>query len=184
MRYSYSVSERYAKALFLESLKLEVKDRILSEIEFLSSLINESEEFRYFIENASISTQSKNSFFKQFLNSNGFSDLMINFFNLIVRGRREVFLIGIFDRYRDFCLAHANKVRVVLITSYSLDSKTLDEVTKVISCLPFMKGFAPLIKNKVDASTLGGFIVDCESLGIRYDSSLSGSLGVLRKVLI
>ena len=179
MQSFHAVSKRYSKSLFLEALKLNIQDEVLSEVEVLSDAFDASEDLQGFVKDPSLSVGAKISFFTDFLQSRRFSDLMIDFFDVVVTNRREALLKDMFDLYHTFFLEHTRTRRIVLTSSRPLDDDTRNLVSQSIEKLSFMKGFKPLIDYKVDASIVGGFIVESVYLGIRYDDSITGTLGEL-----
>jgi F-type H+-transporting ATPase subunit delta len=171
------ISVRYARALFETAMDQKKVERINSDMLLLIESIKINE-FKIFLENPVIFPSKKlalfNSIFQDKLDA-----LTIDFFKLLTRNKRELYLSAIARNFRRMAGEFLGIKAVDLVTAFSPDVKLVQNISDIISTIFKAK---VEITEKIDPEIIGGFIVTVE--GLQYDASISTKLNNIKKDLI
>jgi F-type H+-transporting ATPase subunit delta len=171
------ISVRYAKALFQTALEKNIAEKIKSDMLLLiaSSKILE---FKHFLENPVIFPSKKQELFNHVFKDK-VNDLTLDFFKLLTKNKRELFLSTIAINYKDLADKHFGIKAVELITAFKAEEKLLSDVSAIMSKIFKAK---IEINKKTDPDIIGGFVLTVE--GVQYDASVSHKLNNVKKDLL
>ncbi len=172
------VAKRYAKAVF--ELAIENKALEDTEKEFLQieDSIKGNSELEDFLVNPLISHIKKSKIVEE-LYKGRVSDLTFRFLILIAKKGRLAALSEIINYFKRFVLVYRNQVEGELLSAVSLSGEQVSQIRKIIEN---MTGKVVLLKEKIDADILGGFVVRVEDKLI--DMSVRNILEELKKKLV
>jgi len=172
------IARRYAKALY----ELAVEQRIIDEIERdfneISDLLSANEEFQEFLSNPLIHEKKKYDVLKEIF-SDRLHELTFNFLLMVNEKKRIELLTDIIDEFRRLMLEHRNEVEGELISAIDLET---EQVSKIIDNIETMIGKSVSLKQQIDRSIIGGFVVRVQDLVI--DNSIRYQLNKLREQLV
>lgn len=169
-------ASRYAKALLNLSLENNKIDNVYSDIVSLSKTIEGSTELQTLLKSPIVNGEKKQEIFKS-LFGGSFSELSINYINLLIGKNRESLLPEITTQFIAQFKSHKNIVTAEVTSAIKLTP----ELTKKVLTLVKHDGEVEIIE-KVDASLIGGFIVKVGDKQI--DASIAKKFKDLRKEII
>lgn len=172
------VSKRYAKALFELAKEQNKLDKIYSDFRELDKLAGEHGEFHDFIINPLISKATKYQVVKQLFESR-FDDLAYRFLLLINEKNRISLLPEMIERFDALLLEHRNQVEGEVVSAVELSGSQIGTIQKNIEDLI---GKTVILKQRLDADVLGGFVVKVQDIII--DNSVRYQLSRLREKLL
>ena len=174
----YRIANRYAKSLIGLAQQQNILDAVYNDMQSLLKTISENVSLENLLKNPIVHSDKKMSILKQIFEKN-FNKLSIDFFNIIVRKRRESFMKVIansfINQYNDI-----NKItRATVKTAVAISDATQKQI---INFLQKESGMKVELKNIVEPELIGGMIVQ---MGDRmYDASIAGKLNQARKELL
>ena len=166
---------RYAKAAISSAKDANKTKDINNDMQLIASTINESAELRAFLNNPTTKADAKlnviNSLFGSKINSitNGIIKLLVSNKRLNLLPFVAKQYIMLFDKEQGVEIA---KVTTAIELTDELKIKVLEKVKEVT-------GKEAIIKNIIDESIIGGFILQVGDK--QYDASISGKLVNLRR---
>jgi ATP synthase F1 delta subunit len=165
--------------------QLAAKDaaRLESELSDLKDQIDNSFDLKMFFDDASIPTGEKITIVKEVFSD--WSDVFLGFIVLLIEHDAIEFLDKIIEDYRKILTKNEELGFVSVISAKPMTKDQLDEIgTKIISLETGDKKSKKMqIKNRINPSLLGGFILDFNH-GKILDASLAGRLAKMKKGLI
>jgi F-type H+-transporting ATPase subunit delta len=151
---STAVASRYAKALMELAVEQGNLDSVAGDMNFLSEAGEGSHDFELLIASPLVRGDKKIKIFEKIFDQ--FEESTMAFIRLITKNRREYLLLEIAASFGRQVKEHKGIVPVTLISAHKLDDSSknliLDKVSSVING-------APEIKEEIDESIIGGFIV-------------------------
>jgi F-type H+-transporting ATPase subunit delta len=172
------VANRYAKSLMELALESNQLDAVRADMKSIQQVCKENREFDLFLNSPVIKTDKKlaviNEVFKDKI-----SKLTLSFLTLITSKHRESLFEPIAAAFDEQYKVNKNIFTAVVTSASGLDAATRQKVTDLVKAQ--MKGEVELIE-KVDASTIGGFILRIGDNQI--DKTVSRQLSNLKKELI
>ena len=164
-----TASIRYAKALFQLAIGDNMEKEILMDLQLVSNLLKTEESLKQLINNPTVKQNVKIRVFKRLFNQK-LNTISINFLTLVLKKGREIFLIDIVNKYEEIYNQH-KKISVVEVMSAQPIAETLKEKIKEKTSVD---GGSVQLKEKVDRSLLGGFIIKRGDL--QYDATIRKKL--------
>ena len=177
MNYS-AITVRYAKALFqLAKEEGKLKD-IMSNIEGVVSIIEESPEFSELLENPVLKASDKSKIVLNIFEGK-IEEVVIRFIQLLIQNKRETHLPEVCRYFNKLYKAEQGIQEALITTSQALDSATKDDIIKEIS-----KKFGNNleVKEEVNPGIIGGFKLRIEDKEI--DASIATKLTKIKRELI
>ncbi len=171
------VAKRYAKAIFELAVENKVLENTEKELLQIEENIKSNSELEDFLINPLISHMKKAEIMEK-LYSGRVSDLTYRFLILVSKKGRLSVLREIIEYFRRFVLVYRNQVEGELLSAVSLDKEQVSQIRKIIEN---MTGKIVLLKEKIDADILGGFVVRVEDKLI--DMSVRNNLEEMKKKL-
>lgn len=168
----------YAEALFKVAKAENSLDNVEEELSRLKKLLSKSGELKEFIHNARIDTSEKKGALIEVLGKDT-TLITLNFLNLIIDQNRQRELPGIIDEYFNLTSSFRNKITAYVISSVPLTEDLIREMEKMLSNLA---GKEVLIKNEVDESIIGGFIIRIKEKVL--DASIQGQFRKLKEKIV
>ncbi len=171
------VAKPYARALYEAAIEQNVLASTTGDIEQLQELIEQSEEFRQFIDTPLLSPQFKSDTFQE-LFADSLSPLTVNFFKLLALKQRERHLVAIMDAFSDIADAAAGRVVAQVTTAVPI---TEDQEQHFIRQLSSLSGKQVRLETETNEQLKGGFIVQLGDTV--FDASVTTQLQRLKEQL-
>lgn len=168
----------YAEALFKVAKAENSLDNVEEELSRLKNLLSKSGELKEFIHNARIDTSEKKGALIEVLGKDT-TLITLNFLNLIIDQNRQRELPEIIDEYFNLTSSFRNKITAYVISSVPLTEDLIREMEKMLSNLARKD---VLIKNEVDESIIGGFIIRIKEKVL--DASIQGQFRKLKEKIV
>lgn len=172
------VAKRYAKALFSLAKDENLLDIVESDLGQIDILLQKSADFTALLSNPLISDRKKVLLVKEIF-AGKTNTLTFNFLNLLAEKKRMSVISDIVEEFKALMLDYSNKVEGELISAVKLSDAQVNEISSKIDGIT---GKTVLLKEKVDSSILGGFVVKVEDWIL--DNSIRYQLSKLRERLI
>lgn len=155
MRQRRRLARRYATALGWLAEERQLLDEVEKDLELVQSLLDGSDEFRFFLRNEQIAVSERCAFLERIFKDE-LQPLTLQFLYLIVRKHRARFLEDIIDAYVDY----ANERRGILVVRVTT-AKELDEMLTETLREGLAKALNAQVRlrSSVDPSLLGGVVV-------------------------
>lgn len=172
------VANRYAKSLMELAVESKQLDAVRADMKTIEQVCAENREFDLFLNSPVIKTDKKlavmSSLFKGKI-----SDLTLSFLNLITSKHRESILHEITKAFEDQYRSDKNIFTAVVTSAKGLDATTKQKVADLIKSQ--LKGEVEIVE-KIDANTIGGFIIRIGDKQI--DKTVARQLSNLKKELL
>jgi len=172
------VAKRYATALFEGAKEQQLLDTVEKEVDVLDKTYREVAEFRQLIDSPVISNKEKlkavDALFAQKLHP-----FVLNFLKLLIRKNRETLLPEIVSYYRDLLDEERGIVRGTVYTVVEMTDEQLNALNEKLNQ---MIGKTVVLTQQVDASLVGGFVVQIKDTVI--DNSIRHQLEKLKERLV
>ncbi|PBQ32000.1 ATP synthase F1 subunit delta [Sphingobacteriaceae bacterium] len=172
------VANRYAKSLMELAVESKQLDAVRADMKTIEQVCAENREFELFLNSPVIKTDKKlvvmSSLFKGKI-----SDLTLSFLNLVTSKHRESIIHEITKAFEDQYRSDKNIFTAVVTSAKGLDATTKQKVADLIKSQ--LKGEVEIVE-KIDANTIGGFIIRIGDKQI--DKTVARQLSNLKKELL
>ncbi|CAI3922109.1 FoF1-type ATP synthase [Commensalibacter communis] len=169
---------RYATALYELAEEERVLNEVVSEVENLLKIINESELLREVLNNPSFDTAQSREIIVSTLKQAGFSQLLQNFVGVIANNRRLASLKSILLAFFALVDFRRGVSTAEVTTAHPLTDKQRAQLKDRLAQVGYNK---VNIQERIDAKLLGGFVI---RIGAQlYDASLKSRLNRLHNVM-
>ena len=171
------ISVRYAKALFELGKEKELIDTFITDIQFVENFCNENGDFWLMLESPVVKTSQKREAVK--LIFSGMLDTMtLNFLDLVVQNRREIYLKDISRNFLALCRKDQGILSAVLTSASEMEWDTKERLSDLLA-----KSFKSKIELKevIDKDIIGGFVIRIEDQ--QLDASVSNQLNQIKREL-
>eukprot|EP00041_Stephanoeca_diplocostata_P018174 m.378918 g.378918 ORF g.378918 m.378918 type:complete len:218 (+) comp20941_c1_seq3:182-835(+) len=159
----FGVEGRYAHGLFSAASKKDVLGKVEKELGTVKGMMADDEVFRSFLETPVLSRADKTASIDKIMQHKKFSEITTNFFKTMAENNRLSSTGPIITAFETLMQSSRNQTACVITSAEALDGKTQTALKKSLS------GFAPgkeiIFSTKVDASILGGLVVE---IGDKY----------------
>ncbi|KAH6784891.1 delta subunit of Mt ATP synthase [Perilla frutescens var. hirtella] len=150
----FGVSGNYASALYIAAVKVNVLDKVESELLSLVEASKKSPTFTQFMKDASITKDTRAKAITDICNQAKFSDITKNFMAVVAEAGRLGHLERMVQRFSELTMAHRGEVKVTVTTV--IEEKELIETLQDI----LGQGKKAKVDQKIDPSILGGLVVE------------------------
>lgn len=173
-----TITVRYAKALYQVGEESKKLDKLKDDIENLSLIIAESNEFLQLLNSPIIKTSDKIKIFKELFAKN-YDALIQNFFELLAKNRREQYLPDMCRNFLQMYKANKGIKEAVITTPKALEKGHNEQILKLLA-----KKFKLNIEltEKVNPDLIGGFKLRIDDQQI--DASIATQLKKIQNELI
>lgn len=169
------VANRYAKALFDLSVEMKLLEEVHEDIKLLLSVCAQNRDFLLMLKSPVINDKKKQAIMKDIFGDK-VQDLLLRFFLVITRNRRESILDVIAEQFIIIYQEFKNIIPTTLTTAIKLDAATRD---KIVNLLGERAEATIEVTEEVDDEIIGGFILEFQSK--QYDASILRKIKNLRK---
>ncbi len=174
------LASRYAKSLLDLAVEQNSLEATLKDMQQLNAICEASHEFELMLESPVVKGDKKLAVLNAVLINQGISELVKAFITLLVNKGREVFLPEIAEAF----IAQYNKLKkirtVKLITATPVNDTIKESIRAKVAT--FMPGDTMKLETAVDASLIGGFVLEVED--VLFDASVKKSLNEVRSKII
>lgn len=167
----------YAEALFELATEKEMVETLLAEFYLLSTLQQESAEFKKILETPVLDNESKCRFLDKVLQPQ-VSFLFLNLLKILLHKCHFDLWPTVFTTYRKLADQKAGRRRAKITTAFALPQQQMEECTSLLRNVLKCQVVAT---NDVDPKIIGGLVIQADDLWI--DASLRGKLEYLRRQL-
>lgn len=171
------ISVRYAKALFQSAKEANKLEEVKSDISLLETAFA-TEGFVRILESPIIKTSEKVKLFKDVF-SKSIGKLSLDFFLLVLRNRREIYLSAMMRNFIHFYKDDMGIKSAELTVSAKISS---EQEKKMIELLKKVYKVKIELQTKISPEIIGGFILKVEDE--QFDASVSTSLSRIEKELL
>eukprot|EP00744_Colponema_vietnamica_P000595 GILI01001046.1.p1 GENE.GILI01001046.1~~GILI01001046.1.p1 ORF type:complete len:218 (-),score=95.40 GILI01001046.1:149-802(-) len=154
----YSLSGRYATALYNAASKKNQLKAVEDELKQLKSLIAGNKSFSQFLVDPSVARPRKAYVVEAVSKKAGFSDVTKNFFRVMAENGRLNNAEEVIKSFEELLASSRNEVEAVITSAQPLSSAQLESVKKSLNSL-LSSGQTVTVSTKVDPSILGGLKV-------------------------
>lgn len=172
------LARRYAKALFELAVERKILDTIQNEVRSFSQSLDDNLQFRLFFFAQDVSKKQKREKIEELMQDR-VSNVFFNFVLVLLKKNREFIFPEIVKEFQSIVDKYHRKMNALAITAQPLDEKSS---SKLKSLLDKTFDADVRIKNDIDASILGGIVVNVE--GHVFDGSLQSQLARLKDDLV
>jgi F-type H+-transporting ATPase subunit delta len=167
---------RYAKAIFEIAIEENAIENVFNDMNVIYSLSNDSLDFRNLLTNSQIKYQDKKNAILSLIES--YSGLTVKLIDLLINNKRVYIVNDIAKSFIQLYNRHNDIKEAVVITATPIN-KDLEE--KILSKINVADIKSINLKNIVDPSILGGFIIRFD--GKEYNASVKQNLNNLKTEL-
>ena len=173
-----TITVRYAKALYQVGHETNTTESIHSDITMLLTALKESTEFTDLLSSPVVKASKKIRIFSVLFDGK-IDPVTINFFNLLVKNKREQFLLEMCLSYNEFYKEKKGIKETILTTSKPLDNTSKKDIQEFLK-----KKFKLNIEliEQVNPEIIGGFKLRIDDQQI--DASISSKLRKIENELV
>lgn len=171
------IAENYANSLFKVALDVDMIAETERQLDLLATMLQSSAKIAKYLTAKVNNNQEKQSLLKKLADQAGFTEILVNFLQLLVKNHRFDLLTEITDYFKKQVRNRQNIKQVEIIAAKRLSESELKLVTDFLS--KQLEQELELVL-KIDASLLGGVVIKYDSNYIDY--SISGALGKIKKI--
>lgn len=170
-----AVAERYAGALFSVAQEKGLMDEIEQELKDILEALDASPDFRRVFYHPQVSTSLKKQIIKEAFGAE-VNEYALNFINVVLDARREVFFKDIVTEYTRLVNETRNVVEVMITSAVEVPSDSKDNLVEALSKVT---GKDVRVAYELKPEILGGLVI---RIGNRViDSSITRQLERLRE---
>ena len=173
-----AIAVRYARAIFSLAQEKEILDSIKNDMELISNVCNNSNDFNLLLKSPVARTSQKIQLISEIF-KNKVHPVTLNFLLLITRNNRETFIPDIARNALDFIRREKNIKTAVLTTAVEIDKSVITEIEKT---LEKELGGKIELTSRINSDIIGGIILRVNDK--QMDASVSTQLKNLRKDLL
>lgn len=166
---------RYAKTLFLCALEADLADSVMNDLKIIHSVIMQKD-FIAMMRSPIVITSIKKSIFSSLFLSK-VNLLTMNFLNLLIQQKREIYIDRIIRYYHRLYNKHKGIKTAVITLPVKIDSAMRE---KFIHILRDVFKSEIELSEKVRPEIIGGFILNVDDE--QYDASIKSSLYKLKRI--
>lgn len=170
-----SLARRYCRALFQLAKEAGQEEAVGVEIEQFNTAYSRSE-LHQVLSNPAFGVDVRKKILSQVMQSQQFSSLTVRFLSLLLERDRLPHLAGILSCYRRSLNQAKGRVEAKVVSAAALDDSMVERVR---AQLRGISGKEVVLQQEVDASLLGGLLVELE--GKVYDGSVRTQLEKMKQ---
>ena len=172
------VASRYSKALLELAVEKSELEKVSADVATLKAAVLGSRDLELLLASPIVKTDKKQAILNEVFKGE-FSPIFEEFVSLITKNGRESILTAICDKFEKDVLEHKGIVEAEVTTAVALADA---DKAKLVASLKTQLGKEVILKEHVDASTIGGMKLFVG--GYQIDNTVSGKLRALRNQLI
>ena len=172
------IATRYAQALYFITKERGLTDIVYEQLGVLQKALEKDNSLIVFLVAPNVTDEQKQSALKNIFGSR-FEKLLVEFFLLVARKRRESYLLEIIQEYHKLVADKKGFLQVTVTTAHTLSA---DQRQKLIEKLQTKTGKKVELTEKIDRDIIGGLRVQLKDETI--DGAVSASLERLKQKLI
>ena len=165
------VAGRYVSAIFPMAVTAKKDAALLKELESFGEMIDSSDALNRFMNNPSITRDTKTAALEDVLKNAKASPLMRKFMALLAKENRLNIFREVVDIYKKTLAKHLDQLPVIVTSAEPLKKPTLTKIQKMVQ---EALGRDVQLESREDASILGGLTLTVGSMF--YDYSVAGRL--------
>ncbi|MCR4437118.1 MAG: F0F1 ATP synthase subunit delta [Clostridiales bacterium] len=173
------VEKRYAEALIGISEKNGEIDAYQEDLQEITSLFNQDEEFRFFLLNPEIAVSSKKAVVEK-LWEGAIRKEVLNFLKLILDKDRVKYLPGILEEYIRLADKRKNILSITIFSAAPLEPMQIEKIKAKYKQL--YNASDVKVETKVDETLVGGIRVQAGDKVV--DGTIKGRLASLKDILV
>ena len=166
---------RYAKAFYIDSSEGNNTEAIVNAIHEIQSVLKDSRDLQAALKSPIVTaTQKENILLEVF---KALPEQVIQFLRLVVRNQRAALLLEITNAFVQLHEDTQGIKTARVISATALEKESTEKIKNIAKTLSGGKTIA--IENQIDASLLGGFVLQIDDL--QYNASLSNQFNNLKR---
>ncbi|TID19243.1 hypothetical protein CANINC_003814 [Pichia inconspicua] len=178
----FGLDGTYATALFTAAAKESSIEKTFQSVEKLNAAVKEDEKLAEILSNPALSFGSRKEVISTLQSTLKLDKTTVNLLNVLSENNRLGLFPQIAKQFGVLNSAHNGVIEATVVSAKSLDSKTIQRLTKAIQGSKFVgQGKTLKITNEVNPDILGGLIVEVGDNTV--DLSVSAKVTKLNKVL-
>ncbi|GMG31716.1 unnamed protein product [Ambrosiozyma monospora] len=178
----FGLDGTYATALFTASAKDSSISKTFTSVDKLNKTIAEDSKVNAILGNPALSLDSRKEVVSVLSQQLRLDNVTSNLLNVLAENNRLYLFPNIAAQFSVLNDAHNGVVEATVVSAKSLDSRTLNRLSRAISNSKYVgSGKTLKIKNEVNPDILGGLIVEVGEKTV--DLSVSAKVNKLNKVL-
>ncbi|KAL1827940.1 hypothetical protein DCAR_0207150 [Daucus carota subsp. sativus] len=155
----YGISGNYSSALYIAATKLNLLDKVESELlDFLEASKN-TPTFALFMKDLSVRKDTRVKAITDICTHAKFSEVTRNFLVVLAENGRLPHLENITKRFTELTMAYRGEVKAIVTTVIELPAEEEKELKETLQSL-IGKGKKVHLEQKIDPSILGGIVVE------------------------
>jgi len=166
---------RYAKAILHLSLDLKKADAVNTDMKLIVSTVEDNNDLQIVLNSPVIKTEAKKSTLIAVFDKK-IDDTSLGLINLLIENKRLPLLPEVAKQYTILYDTHKGSQEAEVITAIPL---TADLEEKVLAKVKEITGKKVNLKNSIDPTIIGGFILRVGDK--QFDASISGKMNNLRR---
>ncbi len=170
------IASRYAASLLELAEKQNQVDQVIDDLKGFKKAVSENRDFELMLKSPIITSEKKQAIMQQ-IYSGKVQGSTMDFFNLVVKKKREMFLPEIAEAFQDLYNKKNHIAAATLTTAVPATEQIMAEVNRVIK--ENTNAQKVDLKTKIDPSLIGGFILRFEDK--QYDASIATKLVRMKK---
>jgi len=171
------VSKRYALALFEAGLDLNKLDEFYKDLQLLKSVFEEEKKLLNILHHPKITRGEKRKIIDAIFKDKVALEI-VNFLYILIDKRREKYILGIIDHYKEEFYENKSIVKVVAITAIPMVEQSKSRLETVLAN-KLNKEIE--LTNEIDSTILGGVLLQVENK--LMDGTIKGQLQAIGKAI-
>ena len=151
-----TISGRYAQTLFIASSQAGDLFNVYSDMLYLTSLYEKSEQFQTFAANAGLNSNQLFTFSSELANCGSFCKTSLAFLDLLAKNKRYMYVNDIAKKYVRAYHMLTKEEKITIISASDLNSSQKEQVKEAIKANPENSNKTFIIDFSVNPSIVGG----------------------------
>ncbi|KAJ3178906.1 ATP synthase F0 subcomplex subunit OSCP atp5 [Geranomyces variabilis] len=176
----HGIEGRYATALYSAAVKKNQLEAVERDLSSVAAALKKDAELKFSLESPMVNKHQKKALVAK--SFKGINETTKNFFDVLAENGRLDQTTKVLASFTELMGAHRKEVSVTVISAKELDSSTSKKLQTILSKSNLIEKDAKLIvNNKIDASILGGLVIDFGDKTI--DLSVASKINKLNRLL-
>jgi F-type H+-transporting ATPase subunit O len=155
----YGIPGRYAAALYAAAVKASALDKVEKELAQISGLMTDSKDFRNFVLDPSVPSETRVEGLNAILGKMGASDVTKRFVDVVIENNRIHELGRILEKFGDIAAEQKGQVKAVVTTAQGLERSEVEQIQVGLKKM-LAPGQSLILEEKIDPSIISGVIID------------------------
>jgi F-type H+-transporting ATPase subunit delta len=173
-----AAARRYARALFSLATEMSTVDETARELDGMAALLADSPELTNALFRPLHPVAERRALLRAICERGGSSDVIRNFYSVLVENRRLVNFAAIHEEYRRLADEAAGRTQAEVVAANPLDDAQLERLRRALAA---RTGKQIELSVRIDPSLIGGAVATVG--GLVFDGSLRTQLSQLRATL-